>query len=210
MSLSASALLPPGVFRNPRHLDRWLNNSGGANPLIWGTAAGTGSSSSATPADWARQDDIGVKDTTAFLANTYKTILDVPSGSGWFGGAIGPLIANSGDTIDTEITIDGVVYTISKAPGAVYRQYIGTLYWSSAFISSNAPGITAGGLDSGKTHMIAASANIMIPSVHTIRSYGGPVVRFETQLKVRMRVTTAQSTATAAECYSGVTYTRDT
>lgn len=208
-----SQLRKGGPFLDdPTDFDRWVNDNAGANPLIFGNAAGGGSSNVAATASWARMDDIGVKLSSAYSAYSggsgMKTLLDVTSGGALLSGVLSPAIANAGDTIYIEFTIDSVVYTLTYAPGTVgYRVYIGTLYNQALLSTTLALAATLGGLVATKTHMIAASTNMVIPPTHVVRGLGGPVLKAFKTLKVRVGVTTAQATTTAAECYSGVVYT---
>lgn len=154
------------------------------------------------------------------VADTYVTLCDL-TGAGFMVNAISPTHTAS-FTPTIRITVDGIAYTIapSAAQTAYYRFVLGTLtnYLSIVSVSTAA---VAGDIispnsaqDSGFAGsrtggVVQASTNgvLGVPSPDAALSYGFPVLRFESSLKVEVKCSDLSGTAADKQC--GVTYRLD-
>ncbi|CAB4165267.1 hypothetical protein UFOVP823_24 [uncultured Caudovirales phage] len=165
---------------------------------------GTATISSATNffTEMARR---GLQDTTNWTANTYKTLLNVTSGCGLVACVVGPTSAGA-DTTTFEITVDGILYTMSivTASGTRAVLSIGSVRTAGAgtYILNNTMGpIDAGGTTFGDDNY----AEINLPHWGEIGKYGSPCLEFERSLLIRAKhsASVTNSTATA---YSAIQY----
>jgi len=137
--------------------------------------------------------------------DTFVTICDL-TGGGICSAIIGAAAGTNGDISTIEVTVDGVVHTITHTlANANYRRVIGLM--------SNAGSTTAGnasGPNDGEDYPIDIANISKIPVIIwpvVARAHGLPALRFDSALKIRCKVTTKNATTVYQRC--GALYVMD-
>jgi hypothetical protein len=82
-------------------------------------------------------DRHGDDDDTNFSAGVAKTVLNIPSGSGYVSGVVGPTLTNVGDTAIFTIVVDGASYSITVTNQvASGRCYLGIVNSPNGFFTT--------------------------------------------------------------------------
>lgn len=176
-----------------------------ANLQIW-DSGGTQQDSTATAffTEMARR---GLQDTTNWTADTYKTILSVPSGKGLVAAYIG-CTAGGAETHTVEFTIDGVLTEItigtlaSGERGILIGGYAdGAQYTTVSDINKSA----SEALEADKATFTAMSNVQSVSAIAPWRSTYWPCLKFKTSLLIRAKHS-ANITNSTATAYSAVMY----
>lgn len=204
------AIARTGVnFADPREMNRVI---GPASGLSVHDGANTGTVS--TVAGFHTEiGNRGVADNTNWTATTYKTILSISSGAGYVAGMYGPTGLAGTPTTIFEITVDGVLYTVTLvATTTAQRAYIGAHMpdlnsnAGATFTSAGVPSDGADSMDASKTTSRITTSFVQLPTWQIMGLLGTPCLVFRNSLLIRMQTSENNSTTTNNERQSGVIY----
>lgn len=181
-----------------------------ATALTYYTSAGAANLSSNGAGNWPQSVDLrGVYDSTAWTADTYKTILSVSSGKGIVSNFVGPTGLAGTPTTTVEFTIDGgtpievAILATTTGQRAIYGASLndGTAgaYFTTAKVAVN-------DASSDATHLVEVLASATVMPWQTIRALGTPCLMFRKSLLVRAKSSETNSTTTNLERSSGLQY----
>lgn len=156
------------------------------------------------------------------VADTWVTVLNIASGSGFVTGAVSPTHSSTG-TPSMEFTIDGgspIVIAPSAAQPAYYRMVLGALTSylsvnSGASATTNADLVGPNSASDGGFNLarvggltqVAAAVLRGVPSPEACLEMGWPALRYESSILIRMKHSNLSGTATDKQC--GVAYRPD-
>lgn len=150
----------------------------------------------------------GLQEQTDWVADTYKTLLNVTSGAGHVASIIGPTAGGS-STTTFEITVDGIAYTIavpvsgSGLRACAFAGYAGINNYTTAidFVQPRAEA-----LDATKTYFTDIAYNgaaSVLPWNFLMR--GIPMLEYKNSLLIRAKHS-ANITNSTATAYSAIQY----
>ncbi len=156
-------------------------------------------------------------------ANTFITLLNISSGSGFAFNFVSPTHDGGTHTPTIEITVDGVLYTIAPTAAQILgnRICIGPLTKAVA-VTATGSAATAGDFTGpnsawddgfgianvgGIECVTSASVDLGLVTPHSAMSFNMPCLRYESSLLVRMKCDSLSGTTVDKSC--GVTYRPD-
>ena len=157
--------------------------------------------------------------TSIVSADTYVTVLDITSGSGFLFNFVTPTHDGAG-IATTKITVDGTVYVIAPSanhiagnrivggpitqgvPSVATAGAVATdIFFANAATDAGFQTASVGGIT------VQASSSIAIPTPELILSQNWQCLRYETSLKVEMKCSGLSATAVDKQC--AVTFRAD-
>lgn len=137
--------------------------------------------------------------------DTFVTVCDL-TGGGICSAIIGAAAGANNDISTIEVTVDGVVYTITHTlADANYRRVVGLMTNAGSTTAGNASGPNDG--EDYPIDIANISKTPVIVWPVSARTFGLPALRFDSSLKVRCKITTKSGTAAYTRC--AALYTMD-
>lgn len=192
------------MTRDPRRLIATIDDAADIMDAASG-AASTGSTF------FANLDACGVAVDSNFTASSQKTILSV-SAAGELCAVVTPTLASASDTCAVEITVDGVVYTITfTATGSAQRGLLGASRAAADTGSVPSTSIAHTKLNAAKKLGVFATGTVDwgVQSPVACRFFNLPRLRFESSLVVKMTTSQNITSTTNQERQSGCAYILD-
>lgn len=195
-------------FTDPKKFDRNLCLSSGLR--IFDSSV---SGSASTAAGFFTNGVLGgVDDDTNWTADTYKTLLNVSSGSGLLGALVGPTALAGTPTVTWRITVDGTAHTVAVVHsttaqravlGAAFQDGGAGSFYTSGFWPYRAPDSVS---SDKTTQRFGSGLGLVLPPWATIRALNIPVLEYTTSLLVECKTSETNSTTTNQERRALVTY----
>lgn len=170
--------------------------------------SGAGANDSATTGFFTEMARRGLQDQTNWTADTYKTLLSVPSGKGLVAGLCGPT-AGGAETTTFEFTADGVLTEVAVGPlasgeRALLLAHGPTTIGTFESQTNVEPGAEALDADKATFGAVTFTASHIFPW-KMIANMAIPCLRFNQSLLIRAKHS-ASITNSTATAYSFVMY----
>ncbi len=195
-------------FTEPKKFDRNLCLASGLRTFN-ASVSGTASTSAGFFTNGALS---GADDDTNWTADTYKTLLNVSSGSGQLGALVGPTSLAGTPTTTWRITVDGTAYTVAVVHsttaeravlGAVFEDGGAGGFYNTALFPYRAPDSVS---SDKTTQRFGTALGLVIAPWATIRVLNIPVLEYKTSLLVECKTSENNSTTTNQERRALVVY----